>query len=108
MLIFVKVSYFNLFHSKRSNPSASNPSSTPAATAKPTTETASSPLEKQTTDNYGKGVIFYLKDDKVVGILLWNLFNRINVARKIIAQNTHYDDLNEVAKLFDIHGSHQD
>jgi apoptosis-inducing factor 1 len=53
-------------------------------------------------------VIFYLKDDKVVGILLWNLFNRINVARKIIAQNTHYDDLNEVAKLFDIHGSHQD
>lgn len=53
--------------------------------------------------NYGKGVIFYLKNDKIVGILLWNLFNRIGLARTIINQNKSYDDLNEVAKLFEIH-----
>ncbi|XP_051858806.1 putative apoptosis-inducing factor 1, mitochondrial isoform X2 [Drosophila nasuta] len=53
--------------------------------------------------NYGKGVIFYLKNDKIVGILLWNLFNRIGLARTIINQNKTYDDLNEVAKLFEIH-----
>lgn len=53
--------------------------------------------------NYGKGVIFYLKNDKIVGILLWNLFNRIGLARTIINQNADYDDLNEVAKLFEIH-----
>jgi len=53
--------------------------------------------------NYGKGVIFYLKNDKIVGILLWNLFNRIGLARTIINQNKKYDDLNEVAKLFEIH-----
>ncbi|KAH8248635.1 hypothetical protein KR032_001609 [Drosophila birchii] len=52
--------------------------------------------------NYGKGVVFYMKDDKVVGILLWNLFNRIGLARTIINQNKNYDNLNEVAKLFEI------
>lgn len=54
-------------------------------------------------DEYGKGVIFYLRDDKVVGIVLWNVFNRINVARAIINEDKKYDDLNEVAKLFEIH-----
>lgn len=54
-------------------------------------------------DNYYKGVVFYLKDEKVVGIVLWNVFNRINVARSIIAEGRKYDDLNEVAKLFEIH-----
>ncbi|XP_030383443.1 putative apoptosis-inducing factor 1, mitochondrial isoform X2 [Scaptodrosophila lebanonensis] len=53
--------------------------------------------------HYGKGVIFYLKNDKIVGILLWNLFNRIGLARTIINQNKKYEDLNEVAKLFEIH-----
>ncbi|KAH8255820.1 hypothetical protein KR038_011232 [Drosophila bunnanda] len=53
--------------------------------------------------NYGKGVVFYMKDDKIVGVLLWNLFNRIGLARTIINQNKKYDDLNEVAKLFEIH-----
>ncbi|XP_017853953.1 putative apoptosis-inducing factor 1, mitochondrial isoform X2 [Drosophila busckii] len=53
--------------------------------------------------NYGKGVVFYLKNDKIVGILLWNLFNRIGLARTIINQNKNYEDLNEVAKLFEIH-----
>lgn len=58
----------------------------------------------QKKDDYGKGVVFYLnKEGRVVGVLLWNLFNRINVARRIIAQDTKFDDLNEVAKLFDIH-----
>lgn len=54
-------------------------------------------------DNYGRGVVFYLKDDKIVGILLWNIFNRIGLARTVINQNTKYADLNEVAKLFEIH-----
>lgn len=55
------------------------------------------------SSNYGKGVIFYLKNDKIVGILLWNLFNRIGLARTIINQHAEYEDLNEVAKLFEIH-----
>lgn len=54
-------------------------------------------------DDYSKGVVFYMKDEKIVGIVLWNVFNRINTARAVISQDKQFDDLNEVAKLFDIH-----
>uniref|UniRef100_A0A3Q3DVF8 Apoptosis-inducing factor 1, mitochondrial n=1 Tax=Hippocampus comes TaxID=109280 RepID=A0A3Q3DVF8_HIPCM len=54
-------------------------------------------------DDYGKGVIFYLRDKVVVGIILWNVFNRMPIARKIIKDGEEHADLNEVAKLFNIH-----
>ncbi|KAF2355994.1 Mitochondrial apoptosis-inducing factor C-terminal domain [Trinorchestia longiramus] len=53
-------------------------------------------------ENYGKGVIFYLRDKKVVGLLLWNVFNRMPIARKVLKENKSYDDLSEVAKLFNL------
>lgn len=55
------------------------------------------------TEDYGKGVIFYLRDDVVVGIVLWNVFNRMSVARQVLKDDRKYEDLNEVAKLFNIH-----
>lgn len=59
--------------------------------------------ESQGGENFGKGVIFYLRDDIVVGIVLWNVFNRMSIARQILKDQRKYDDLNEVAKLFHIH-----
>lgn len=60
---------------------------------------------KPVTENeYNKGVVFYLKDDVVVGIVLWNLFNRMSIARQVLKSDRCYKDLNEVAKLFNIHG----
>lgn len=53
-------------------------------------------------ESYDKGVIFYMQDDRIVGILLWNVFNRISIARKILSSDEKFNDLNEVAKLFDI------
>lgn len=72
--------------------------------AKPVTPIVSSgaPALDPNADNYGKGVVFYLQNDKIVGILLWNVFNRINIARKILSCEEPFEDLNEVAKLFDI------
>ncbi|KAK3509201.1 hypothetical protein QTP70_025561 [Hemibagrus guttatus] len=67
---------------------------TPAATA---------PVLPTAQENYGKGVIFYLRDKVVVGIVLWNVFNRMPIARKIIKDGEEHADLNEVAKLFNIH-----
>lgn len=58
-------------------------------------------------DDYNKGVLFYLKDDRIVGILLWNVFNRISIARKILTSDENFKDLNEVAKLFDIFDQQQ-
>lgn len=54
-------------------------------------------------EDFGKGVIFYLKNDIVVGIVLWNVFNRMQIARQVLKDQRKYDDLNEVAKLFNIH-----
>lgn len=34
-------------------------------------------------EDYGKGVIFYTKGKKVIGIVLWNVFNKMPVARKV-------------------------
>lgn len=58
------------------------------------------------SNNYGKGVIFYMQNDRIVGILLWNVFNRISIARKILMCDETFSDLNEVAKLFDIFEQH--
>ncbi|XP_071445556.1 apoptosis-inducing factor 1, mitochondrial [Hetaerina americana] len=76
------------------------------------TETAAKPVKPSSGDmqppkdgeDYGKGVIFYLRDDIVVGIVLWNVFNRMAVARQVLQEDKKYEDLNEVAKLFNIHG----
>ncbi|GJQ87637.1 AIF [Trypoxylus dichotomus] len=54
-------------------------------------------------EDFGKGIIFYLRDDIVVGIMLWNVFNRMQVARQVLQDEKKYEDLNEVAKLFNIH-----
>uniref|UniRef100_A0A2M3Z799 Putative programmed cell death protein n=1 Tax=Anopheles braziliensis TaxID=58242 RepID=A0A2M3Z799_9DIPT len=59
--------------------------------------------DKEPSEDFDKGVIFYLRDKKVVGMVLWNVFNRMGTARKILDQHTEYDDLNEVAKLFNLH-----
>lgn len=34
-------------------------------------------------EEFGKGVVFYLRDDVVVGIVLWNIFNRMSIARRV-------------------------
>ena len=37
-------------------------------------------------EDYGKGVIFYTRNEKIVGILLWNLFGRMPVARQVSSE----------------------
>lgn len=59
--------------------------------------------ESKKHEDFEKGVVFYLRDDVVVGIVLWNIFSRMSIARRVLAGDTKYDDLNEVAKLFTIH-----
>ncbi|XP_065207203.1 apoptosis-inducing factor 1, mitochondrial [Planococcus citri] len=54
-------------------------------------------------EDYSKGVIFYLKNDLIVGIVLWNIFNGMPIARQVLKERKKFEDLNEVAKLFNIH-----
>lgn len=39
--------------------------------------------ESKKHSDFEKGVIFYLRDDVVVGILLWNIFHRMSIARQV-------------------------
>lgn len=36
---------------------------------------------------FQKGVIYYLKDDRVRGVLLWNVWGQVEAARKLIAES---------------------
>lgn len=64
-------------------------------------------VTSENADNFGKGVIFYMQEKRIVGILLWNVFNRISIARRILMSDETFEDLNEVAKLFDIYEAQQ-
>jgi programmed cell death 8 (apoptosis-inducing factor) len=52
---------------------------------------------------YGKGVVLYLKDQRLVGLLMFNLFNRVALARSLIAEGVGPDDINKVIQLINIH-----
>ena len=54
-------------------------------------------------NNYDKGVVFYLRDKKIVGILMMNVFNRVRLARRILKDDRVHDDLADVAKWFNIY-----
>lgn len=69
----------------------------------PKSETPTEAARDDEADRYSRGIIFYLKDGIIVGVLLWNLFNRLNIARRILNEQKKYDDLNEVAKLFNVY-----
>ena len=77
--------------------------STEAVETSPEVVETSPTLPDVKAEDYGKGVIFYMRENVVVGVLMWNVFNKISLARKIIREHRRYDDLAEVAKLFRIH-----
>lgn len=63
------------------------------------TETTTS---AEISPSYGKGVVFYLKDRKIVGILLFNLFNRVNLAKEILKEGRGVDEVNRCVRLFNV------
>lgn len=130
---------WSLIFCQNKNSSCAHVAGTGIRSESETEDTATSPVASaapapavEHKDDYGKGVIFYLRDKVVVGIILWNVFNRMPIARKVKSkyilhhepteqsQNTRgnfkticvfqiikdgeeHADLNEVAKLFNIH-----
>ncbi|KAG2382202.1 hypothetical protein C9374_005404 [Naegleria lovaniensis] len=46
--------------------------------------------------NYGNGIVYYLRDKKVVGILMWNVPDKLSHARKVILEKKQYQSLDEL------------
>lgn len=59
--------------------------------------------KKDAADDFSRGVLFYLKKDIVVGLVLWNLTNRSYVANSVLNSRLPYDKIDEAAKLFTLH-----
>lgn len=70
-----------------------------------TTSTNEAFREPHEDDKYKKGVIFYQRNSTVVGIVLWNLYNNMHIARRVLNDGVQNQDLNEVAKLFALYPS---
>lgn len=55
--------------------------------------------------SYGKGVVFYINEKRIVGVLMFNLFNRISLARDVIKKQRSIDDLDDIVTLFNVNDS---
>jgi len=75
------------------------PAATEVAPSSPTEPAA--PVTSE--ESFGKGVVFYKREKKVVGILLWNIFSQMPIARKIVTEGKNHEDLNALAKSFKLH-----
>lgn len=49
----------------------------------PETQKSSDLRTPTSIDEYGKGVVLYMKNESIVGVLLWNVFKRIPIARQV-------------------------
>ena len=47
---------------------------------------------------FRKGVIYYLKNHQVRGVLLWNTWDQVDAARKLIAEGREYSDPTQALK----------
>ena len=50
-----------------------------------------------------KGVVFYLRNENVVGVVTWNIFGKMGVARRLLAHKSDELDFAEMARLFNVH-----
>jgi len=48
---------------------------------------------------YEKGVLYYFQNDQIVGVLLWNVWDKIEQARGMIMQNTIHDQKRLIGKI---------
>lgn len=47
----------------------------------------------QNRNEFKRGVVYYLKNKKIVGVLLWNVFDRVEEAQRAIKSGREFDDL---------------
>ncbi|KAF9969949.1 Apoptosis-inducing factor 1, mitochondrial [Actinomortierella ambigua] len=57
-------------------------------------------------EKYSKGLVLYLKDKKIVGLLMWNNFGKVDDARKILGQVYDTEKVEALVKPFGIHEEH--
>ncbi|CDH58611.1 apoptosis-inducing factor mitochondrial [Lichtheimia corymbifera JMRC:FSU:9682] len=85
---------------------ANSPRGAPNATATTTSSEAAKPAVAKDTfqdEKFGKGLVFYLRDKKIVGLLLFNVFGKVQEARDIINAGYTSDQIDGLLKKFNLH-----
>ncbi|GJJ78348.1 apoptosis-inducing factor 1 [Entomortierella parvispora] len=54
-------------------------------------------------EKYNKGLVLYLKDKRIVGLLMWNNFGKVEDARKILGEVYDTEKVEALVKPFGIH-----
>lgn len=54
------------------------------------------------TSGFEKGIVYYMKDQKVTGVLLWNINDKMEEAKKIILEKKKYNSLEELKNKIQI------
>jgi len=54
------------------------------------------------TSGFEKGIVYYLKDSKVIGVLLWNLNGKMDLAKKIILERKKIESTEELKSKIQI------
>ncbi|CAO3637451.1 unnamed protein product [Mucor hiemalis] len=87
--------------SPRAAPGGEAPAA-PASTASSVTEAvkAKNPFQDE---KFGKGLVFYVRDQKIVGLVLFNVFGKVQEARDIINGGYTSDKIDGLLKQFDLY-----
>lgn len=54
-------------------------------------------------EKYSKGLVLYLKDKKIVGLLMWNNFGKVDEARELLGEVYDSEKVEALVKPFGIH-----
>ncbi|CAO3645531.1 unnamed protein product [Cunninghamella blakesleeana] len=55
-------------------------------------------------EKFGKGLVFYVRDKKIVGLVLFNVFGKVQEARDIIDAGLTSDKVDNLLKKFNLYG----
>ncbi|KAI9261027.1 apoptosis-inducing factor, mitochondrion-associated, C-term-domain-containing protein [Sporodiniella umbellata] len=83
---------------------ADSPRSVPGETLKTPSVTeavkANTPFQDE---KFGKGLVFYVRDKKIVGLVLFNVFGKVQEARNIINSGYTSEQIDGLVKKFDLY-----
>lgn len=79
------------------------PSETSTAERATATPLPAEAVKVEDKEKYNKGLVLYLKDKKIVGLLMWNNFGKVEDARRILGQVYDTEKVEALVKPFGIH-----
>ncbi|OQR99910.1 apoptosis-inducing factor 1 [Achlya hypogyna] len=60
------------------------------------------PQKKHGTESYMRGIVYYLRANKIVGILLWNAPDLLESARDVMVHKPTYDQVTQLTKVISL------